>query len=73
MVRVRVRFRVMVRVRVNPYSNPNPNLIQPEERHSNQSEATIPDLAYDRQCDPLTQLDKVKVNMNYKGLSRLRT
>ena len=43
-VRVMVRFWVRVMVRVNP--NPNPN--QPEESHSNQSEARIPELSYEK-------------------------
>ena len=36
----------MVKVRVNPYPNPNPN--QPQASHSNQSEARIPALSYEK-------------------------
>ena len=45
-VRLRFRVRVMVRVGVNPY--PNPNHKQSEESYSNQSEARIPDLSYEK-------------------------
>ena len=47
-VRFRARLRFRGRVRVKPY--PNPNL--PEESHSNQSEARIPDLSYEKKHRP---------------------
>ena len=44
-----VWVRVKVWVRVNPYPTPNPYHNQPEESHSNQSEARIADLSYEKE------------------------
>ena len=45
----RVRVMVIVRVRVNPYPSPNRNHNQSEESPSNQSEARIIDLSYEKE------------------------